>query len=188
MSAMSFLKIAVLIGSLLFPIEISAADYRDEKGTWMKQLFSSSSAEADQAAIHLFTDADLSIETLLKYRSASEPFHGTFLRHPARSVLEERRSTVGMVSIYLVEAIRRGDMFFAYRFYPSAPGLTGSEKDDALMQATTAKAYFEWWEKLKALKDSGERQRAFFDSYPLEGSEISWSASSGRWGHPKKRQ
>lgn len=185
---MSFSRLAVLVGLLFFGIDTSAADYRDEKNIWMKQLFSKSSAEADQAAIHLFTDANLSIEKLLEYRSAVEPFHGTFLSHPAMSVLEERHPTIGMVSIYLVEAIRRGDIFFAYRFYPSAPGLTASEKDDALMQKTTAKAYFEWWEEVKALKDSGERQQAFFDSKPLEGSEISWAPSSGRWGRPKKQQ
>lgn len=178
-------RMVVWLGCWCLPISALFAKESPEEGVWIKLLFSEVSSEADQAAIHLFTDADLSWGSLIQHSQSSAGYRGTFLWHPAMSVLRDRPPEAGMVCIYLIEAIRRGDLFFGYDYYPSGNGTGRGEPDEKMRHEAAMAAYKHWWDQVQTLVGD-ERNRYLRDVDPLEGTGLSWQPSSGRWRKKRK--
>ena len=97
---------------LISTTELFAQDYLFHD-RWVGKLLSENSAEADQAVIKVFQGGILVLPDLIKIAASEKPFSGQFPFNDYESQMRTERPTVGIVSLYLMQAICEKNLFFA---------------------------------------------------------------------------
>jgi len=137
--------------------EESLADFNSDKAS-----------DADAAYHELYAAGVDAIPLLLQNAERTAPFSGNAYQNPLSSILPLEAPSQGLISLYLVEAIRAG---FQYPHQTAA--LTPAMGTSVLPPDPTRRAleaYRAWWRKLNA-KSIDDVRRA---PDPLEGTGLAW--------------
>ena len=105
----------VLVAALcLFVLDsaraLETSEFHDR---WIGKLSSENSAEADQAVLKVFQGGMFVIQDLLKVSTSEKMFRGQFPFDDYESQMRTERPTVGVVALYLIQAICEKNLFFA---------------------------------------------------------------------------
>lgn len=140
-----------------YPIEGSVADFN-----------STSSARANDGYRELYAHRERSIPLLLANADDTTPFAGDAYQNPKSSIRAVSPPSRGLVSLYLVEAIRAGLMYpHQTAALVPARGTTAPTGDPRTIAAA---AYRRWWDGLADKSLAAIRKAAD----PLEGTGLQW--------------
>ena len=143
---------------------------RGAESSMIENLKSQDVAIANNAALQLYKLKWSSIPKLLEIAGDKDQFYGDIATNPFVSpkTLDEFKSpTVGVMALYLIEAILRNDLFFS-----CSPNLGWREAREKKVSREKAQdraliLYQNWWAEYKNLKVSPT-------VYPLDRANIEW--------------
>lgn len=127
---------------------------------------------ADDAYIYLCMSGKDAIPYLIENASNTAIFPGQADVNPLSSFIGSREESVGVISLYIVECIRKGD-FYPHRnaIIVESGQIQKSAKTVERIRLDAIKAYEDWWQRNK---DTALDQIILRDDSPFKKTPLTW--------------
>ncbi len=168
-------KLMLLVGGVFMTCLLNFACGSEDAQVYIKQLGSENYKVADAAATNLMSLGKKAIQPLIEnYRNKSE-YHGRKIYNPKSSQLQTKRVSIGIASLYLIEAIIKNNLYFALNPVLLYKGEEFSVGNTDEKTKIAAEAYRKWFERnanldLKSIQS--EKQA------PLAETGLHWYGAS----------